>query len=923
MENRGRPARTARLSVERLEDRYLLDAGLLQGVAFIDLKGDHQYDPGIDPPKVGATIQLYSVVNGSSTLQATTTTGADGSYQFTGLAAGTYQLKEIPTAGYANEDVQILSQINPASKVDNSTIQVTLLDPVNITFNGYSTSSEPATFTYFGQTFTDAPAAQLSLTANGQTFNAYCSDIPHTVSPGTTFQVIPGPTPTSDPNALAVNAGRIGYLYNHFGTELLTDPAQSQGLQLAIWELEYDTTPDLSSGNFSVSSAIPGALDDAQNYLDISAGKSEPVSFLNLPPGAPQDGNQGMIATGSLNFANVPVLVTINTQQQPPTATVGSSIADKTTVTGGFHPTGTVTFTLYNNPNGAGTPLFTDTEALSGGMATSAGYTATATGTDYWVATYNGDSNNSPVSSGTADEPVVITAATPSIKVVKTADQASIIAGQTAGFTVTITNDGTVTDTGVTLTDPLPAGIGDINWQIDTSGTGLGAGTNPADFTITGSVGSQSLRLSPSFLSGGDSLAPGQSIAVHITGLTSAADAGGATTFAGASGVFGSAVGYTVLYEGTGGRNLSITNVTVNGSIGVGGTGTVQYSGPGTVGGRLDFSAANNGQFHNNNGANVGPSSVNYSVAGVTAALNTVNNLSSSLAGLGNNLTINGTQTINESAGQLATVNGVTYRIFNVTSYSENDGRVVTIHGDGSGDPVVLNFGANSNVNLGGDVALTGGLSDDQVIWNFTSSNQAVQLNNNASSYPLPDAFHGVILAPNDKISLVNANLDGRVFGGDSQDMQIVSGDHINSPTGPLVNTATVSATGVSPQQSQATITINSPVQPGPLQFNGSSVTLTLTNYGAGAITIQRIFLGWPNMDGSLKDVKAGVTTVSNTAASGTSTLMTNFTGGVTAITIGAGQSLTLTFDFQSAVSTNPADYDFAVNFGNGIFVTL
>ena len=49
----------------------------------------------------------------------------------------------------------------------------------------------------------------------------------------------------------------------------------------------------------------------------------------------------------------------------------------------------------------------------SGGMATSTGYTTTATGTDYWVATYNGDSNNSPVTSGTAAEPVTISPATP------------------------------------------------------------------------------------------------------------------------------------------------------------------------------------------------------------------------------------------------------------------------------------------------------------------------------------------------------------------------------------------------------------------------------------------------------------------------------------------------------------------------------
>jgi putative adhesin/PEP-CTERM motif-containing protein len=242
-----------------------------------------------------------------------------------------------------------------------------------------------------------------------------------------------------------------------------------------------------------------------------------------------------------------------------------------------------------------------------------------------------------------------------------------------------------------------------------------------------------------------------------------------------------SASQYAVLYEGTGGRNLSISNVTVNGSIGVGGTGKVQFSGPGTITGRLDFSAANSGQFSNTNGSNVGPTSANYSVAAVTTALNNVNSLNSSLAGLGSGLAISGTQTINESAGQLDTVNGITYRVFNVTSYSVGDGNLVTINGDGSGDPVVFNFAFNSNVNLGGDVTLNG-LNDDQVLWNFTTSGKNISLNNNASSFKLPLAFQGIILAPNDAISLVNANLDGRVFGGDSSDMQIVSGDTIKAP---------------------------------------------------------------------------------------------------------------------------------------------
>jgi hypothetical protein len=56
----------------------------------------------------------------------------------------------------------------------------------------------------------------------------------------------------------------------------------------------------------------------------------------------------------------------------------------------------------------------------------------------------------------------------------------------------------------------------------------------------------------------------------------------------------------------------------------------------------------------------------------------------------------------------------------------------------------------------------------------------------------------GDILAPNDALSLVNANLDGRVLGGDSSDMQIVSGDTINAPVNtPLPAALPLFATGL------------------------------------------------------------------------------------------------------------------------------
>ncbi len=139
----------------------------------------------------------------------------------------------------------------------------------------------------------------------------------------------------------------------------------------------------------------------------------------------------------------------ITTSQHPATAVVGSAVADQATVTGGFSPTGTVTFTLYGDASCSGSPLFTDTENLSGGTATSAGYTTTATGTDYWVAAYNGDAGNNPVTSDCTSEPVSVIPASPGITTSQhpatavvgsaVADQATVTGGFSATGTVTFT----------------------------------------------------------------------------------------------------------------------------------------------------------------------------------------------------------------------------------------------------------------------------------------------------------------------------------------------------------------------------------------------------------------------------------------------------------------------------------------------------
>src|SRR5215831_5160456 len=84
----------------------------------------------------------------------------------------------------------------------------------------------------------------------------------------------------------------------------------------------------------------------------------------------------------------------------------------------------------------------------------------------------------------------------------------------------------------------------------------------------------------------------------------------------------GPALNYAVLFQGGGTNTLQVTNVTINGNVGVAHTGHMTDSGPSTITGRIDFAAANTGQFSNNNGSNFIGGSVNYNVSDAATAMN-------------------------------------------------------------------------------------------------------------------------------------------------------------------------------------------------------------------------------------------------------------------------------------------------------------
>ena len=268
----------------------------------------------------------------------------------------------------------------------------------------------------------------------------------------------------------------------------------------------------------------------------------------------------------------------------------------------------------------------------------------------------------------------------------------------------------------------------------------------------------------------------------------------------------GDAADYAILFEGGGANQLSITNVTTNlagsgagqgggiGHIGVGHTGTVHYDG-GTINGRIDFSAANNNQYSYSSGAP--PASVNYNVAAVASALNRVEALNSSLGAFNSatigalyNVSVNGNTTINANAGSVHSnaANGFTNAsIFNVTSFSLNNGQTLTLNGDGL-HSIVLNFTMSTNFH--GNVVLTGGLTPDDVLFNFVGGSNllggpTLDINNGGGSPSHPTWLtQGIFLNPNGAISVVNSNVLGRIFGGDTHNFQYVSGSNITAPMG-------------------------------------------------------------------------------------------------------------------------------------------
>ena len=139
------------------------------------------------------------------------------------------------------------------------------------------------------------------------------------------------------------------------------------------------------------------------------------------PPYTPtKAGTYTWVASYSGDAANAPVTggcgdpgETVNVAAVTPTIAataspatgLGGTINDSATLSGGFNPTGTITFKLYGvtDQTCAGAPIFTMAVPVSKPATVSTPVKPTVAGTYHFIATYNGDAANNPVSTGCGD----------------------------------------------------------------------------------------------------------------------------------------------------------------------------------------------------------------------------------------------------------------------------------------------------------------------------------------------------------------------------------------------------------------------------------------------------------------------------------------------------------------------------------------
>jgi hypothetical protein len=129
------------------------------------------------------------------------------------------------------------------------------------------------------------------------------------------------------------------------------------------------------------------------------------------------------------------------------------------------------------------------------------------------------------------------------------------------------------------------------------------------------------------------------------------------------------------------------------------------------------------------------------------------------------------------TAGTGGSLDGHGNSVFTATSFELASGTMLTINGDAAGDNVIINIGncttgggAGSVCNFDGTINLVG-IAADHVLFNITGSNELKIDGANVA---------GDFVDVNGQIFVSASTVIGRLYGGDSERFQLVSGVDVN-----------------------------------------------------------------------------------------------------------------------------------------------
>jgi hypothetical protein len=326
-----------------------------------------------------------------------------------GPALTTTASASVPVGGSISDTAQLSGGANPTG-----TITFDLYGPNDATCSGASvfTSTVPVAGngSYPSASFTANAAgtyrwiASYSGDVNNGAVSGSCNDANESV---VVTQASPAiattATPTATVGGTISDSATLSAGFNPTGTITfnLYGPGDAPCSAAAVFTA---TVPVAGNGTYG-SGNYPPTAPGTYRWIASYSGDAN-----NAPiAGACGDANESSVVT-----AATPAIATTATA----TAAVGTAISDAATLSGGFNPTGTITFNLYGPGDAtcSAAAVFTSTVPVAGnGNYPSASFTPTATGTYRWIASYSGDANNSPAAGacGDANESTTVTPASP------------------------------------------------------------------------------------------------------------------------------------------------------------------------------------------------------------------------------------------------------------------------------------------------------------------------------------------------------------------------------------------------------------------------------------------------------------------------------------------------------------------------------